>query len=406
MRADDIVNVKYVHELLEHNYGVFVPYNDALTDDTVAVNMRYLLSVVDVANEFISGAPTAYSATVYATDDAADTIVVQQAFDTLLEEVKVVDHEYPFEMTVTANVFSFDISAQGEFYVDWGDGKVETITKENTNNETYSHTYSGTAAYSVRLGGVATDYNDDILTAAISFYNNSNVSTILGNLSMIFPTLENGKNPRFYNTFANMSNLTGAIPANLFIDLKGAPVTNMFYGTFAGTTNLRGAIPEKMFGNLTGAPAEGMFHSTFRGLQQLTNAVPVALFSGITGAPAKDMFNSTFYGCSKLRGNLPTGLFAGISGQVAQGMFSSTFYNCSKLSGIDDGVFGDLKGDAQTDMFTNMFYADNKLYGYSPKINGQYLYEIWPDATKNQVGGAFYKCQKLSDYKSIPSNWR
>ncbi len=406
VHAADIVNIKYVHEMLEHNYGVFVPYNDTLTDNTVAANMRYLLSVIDVANEFISGVPTVYGASVYATDDAADTVVVQQAFDTLLKEVTAVDSEYPFEMTVTAGTFSFAISAQGEFFVDWGDGNVEMITKANTQNITYSHTYSGTATYLVRLGGLATDYNDDITTAAISFYNNSSVSTILGNLSMIFPTLENGKNPRFYNTFASMSNLSGAIPANLFIDLTGQPVTNMFYGTFNGTTNLRGAIPEKMFGDLTGVPAEGMFYSTFKGLQQLVGAIPTTLFSGITGMPAKDMFHSTFYGCSKLRGNLPTGLFAGISGQVAQGMFSQTFYGCTKLSGFDDGVFGNLTGDAQTDMFTNMFYGDNKLYGYSPKINGQYLYEIWPNATENQVGGAFYKCQKLSDYKDIPSNWK
>lgn len=404
--AADAVNVKYIHELLEHNYGVYVPYNDSLTDDTVMANMQYLLSVVDVANEFISGTPTTYSASIYATDDAADTVVTKQAFDTLLKEVQVIDHEYPFEMTVTASSLSFTMSAQGEFYIDWGDGNVETIIKTDTTNATYSHTYSGTSTYSVRIGGLATDYNDDITTATISFHNNSSISTILGNLSMIFPTLENGKNPRFYNTFAGMSGLTGAIPANLFIDLTGQPVANMFYGTFNGTTNLRGAIPENLFGKLTGAPAEGMFHSTFKGLQQLTNAIPVALFSGITGAPAKDMFHSTFYGCSKLRNNIPSGLFAGISGPVAQGMFSHTFYNCTKLSGFDDGVFGNLTGDAQTDMFTGIFYGDNKLYGYSPQINGQYLYQIWPNATQDQVGDAFYKCQKLLDYKNIPTVWR
>jgi hypothetical protein len=108
----------------------------------------------------------------------------------------------------------------------------------------------------------------------------------------------------------------------------------------------------------------------------------------------------------KLRLNVPAGLFAGISGAPASGMFSQTFYGCTKLSGIDENIFGDLTGAAQTDMFTQMFYGDNKLYGNSPRINGKYLYEIWPNATQNQVGDAFYKCSKLSDYKSIPTTWR
>ncbi len=118
------------------------------------------------------------------------------------------------------------------------------------------------------------------------------------------------------------------------------------------------------------------------------------------------MFHGTFYGCSKLRSNIPTGLFAGISGAPAQGMFSQTFYQCTKITGIDANVFGDLTGAAQTDMFKQTFYGNNKMYGYSPQINGQYLYEIWPNAIQAQVGGAFYKCQKLSDYRSIPSAWR
>ena len=107
-----------------------------------------------------------------------------------------------------------------------------------------------------------------------------------------------------------------------------------------------------------------------------------------------------------MRNNIPAGLFAGISGPPAEGMFYQTFYKCTKLGGIDDGVFGDLSGDAQPNMFVGTFYSDNKLYGYSPKINGQYLYEIWPNATQNQVGDAFYKCNKLSDYNTMPNVWR
>lgn len=405
--AAEIASVRYVHELLEHNYGVYVPVNDTLTDADLDVpaNMEYLLTVVDIANEFITGVRTAYSSTVYATDDAADTVVTIQAYDTLLKEVEAVDYEYPFEMTVSGGSLSFTISAQGVFYIDWGDGTQETITKPDTQNVTYSHSFAGYETYAVRLGGLATDYNDDITTAAISFYGDSSISTIQGNLSKIFPTLENGKNPRFYQTFAN-TDITGVIPANLFIDLVGAPVENMFYRTFYGSNGFRGAVPEALFGTMTGAPAPAMFYETFRGMTQLTGSLPQNLFSSITGAPAENMFYATFYGCSKLRGTLPTGAFAGISGAPAPGMFDQTFANCSKLSGMEDDLFGDLSGEPQSNMFYRTFYGDRKLYGQSTRINGRALYEIWPDATSAQVGGMFGSCNKLSDYRSIPSVWR
>ena len=404
--AAEIASMRYVHELLEHNYGVYVPVNDTLTDADldVPVNMKYLLTVVDFANEFITGVPTTYGSSAYATEDAADTVVTIQAYDTLLKEVEAVDYEYPFEMTVSGSL-SFTISAQGDFYIDWGDGTQETISKPDTTNTTYTHSFAGYGTYSVRLGGLATDYNDDITTAAISFYGDSSISTIQGNLSRIFPTLENGKNPRFYQTFAN-TDITGAIPANVFIDLVGAPVENMFYRTFYGSNGFRGAIPESLFGTMTGAPAPRMFYETFRGVSQLTGGVPVKLFSSITGAPAEEMFYGTFYGLSKLRGEIPTGAFAGISGEPAPGMFNQTFANCSKLSKLGEDIFGNLSGTAQTNMFYRTFYGDKKLTGYSVKLNGQYLYQIWPNATSAQVGGMYSSCNKLSDYRSIPSAWR
>lgn len=407
--AAEIATIGYVHELLEHNYGVYVPMNDTLTDadkDTPA-NMEYLLYVVDIANEFVTGGRTNYSSSVYATDDAADIIATKQAFDTLLKEIEAVNHDFPFEMTVTGDSVSFTLSAQGEFYIEWGDGSQETIIKTDTTNQTYSHSYSSSnyEGYLVRLAGLATDYNDDVTTATISFYNNSSISTIQGNLSMIFPTLANGKNPRFYQTFAGTS-ITGAIPANLFVDLTGAPVENMFYRTFYGSNGFRGTIPESLFGTMTGAPAKAMFYETFRGVSQLNGSVSEKLFSSITGAPAENMFYGTFYGLSKLRGKVSDGVFSGISGAPAPGMFNQTFANCSKLSALGANIFGDISGDPQPNMFYRTFYGDKKLTGYSAQINGKYLYEIWPDATSAQVGDMYSSCNKLSDYRSIPTVWR
>ena len=35
--------------------------------------------------------------------------------------------------------FTFKPSAAGTFYIDWGDGNIQTITKNDTTNTTYSH---------------------------------------------------------------------------------------------------------------------------------------------------------------------------------------------------------------------------------------------------------------------------
>ena len=40
------------------------------------------------------------------------------------------------------------------------------------------------------------------------------------------------------------------------------------------------------------------------------------------------------------------------------------------------------------------------------RMNGQYLYEIWPNAMWLQVSGMYYNATGLSDYSSIPSAWK
>ena len=87
-------------------------------------------------------------------------------------------------------------------------------------------------------------------------------------------------------------------------------------------------------------------------------------------------------------------------------MFYRTFYNCSNLTGIDDGVFGVLTGTPQNQMFTETFYRNYALGGDSVKSGGRYLYEIWPDATKNHVGGMYKLATGLSDYSAIPNAWK
>ena len=74
-RGAEMVNVEYIHQYLNTRWGIDLPYNPELTNPKVAANMKYLLTVVDIANEYLNGKKTtSYGTGAYATLAAADTI--------------------------------------------------------------------------------------------------------------------------------------------------------------------------------------------------------------------------------------------------------------------------------------------------------------------------------------------
>ena len=528
-----IANVEYVHKMIEQTWDITVPYNSALNSVKQIANMKYLLSTIDVANHMLNGsATTDYGNGEFATLQVANTDTVNTAVETLIVGDGTTERNYKFFITTTSNTtsFGFYISAAGEFYVDWGDGTRNKITRTNTQNLEYSHNYSTAGTYTIKIGGKATAYNTFSNIAAISFYVNSSqtkIASIDGSLGAIFGTLPDAteKQPRFYQTFYGAYDMTGSIPSDLFAGISGAPASFMFYGTFRGCSGLTsipdglfgnltgapawgmfqetfygcsgltsipsdlfagisgapasymfdstfyycsrltGAIPAGLFGNLSGAPAERMFNSTFNGCSGLTGAIPDGLFgnltgvpadsmfsdtflgcsgltsipsdlfagisgapagsmfsdtfagcsgltsipsdlvAGISGAPASYMFYGTFRGCSGLTGAIPDGLFGNLTGAPASYMFNSTFYGCSGLTSIPENLFGNISGTAQDYMFSRTFYNCTSLTGPSARINGQYLYEIWPDATY-QFNDMYYNATGLSDYSAMPTVWK
>ncbi|MBQ2017817.1 MAG: hypothetical protein II208_04830, partial [Alphaproteobacteria bacterium] len=213
------------------------------------------------------------------------------------------NHEFWGVMPVTE--FGFDLGASGTFYVDWGDGTTETIKKDNTDAVTYTHDYGTTSGtYTVKIGGLATDYSDDEYTPAISFgvdigassaYSQA-ITEISGSLGAIFSTLSDGSQPRFPSLFYRAS--FAEIPSGLFDGIHGAPVSNMFEEAFGACHNLT-SIPENLFAGITGN-APYMFSYTFNYCSDLTS-IPENLFSGITGA-AEGMFGGTFAYCFNLTG--------------------------------------------------------------------------------------------------------
>lgn len=521
------VNVEYIHKLIKDRWYVDIAFANEAQIRNIA-NMKYLLAAIDIANYKINGwSSTNWANSTYATMQVADTVAAQYAVENLIKSI-----QFPFSIktTKTTQDFQFSMSAKGTFYVNWGDGTEEVIERTNTTEVVYSHTYDEKREYTIKLDGKATAYSNESLMPAISFKENPNIAEISGSLGIVFPTLPNGSQPKFYYTFADTPNLGGQIPPSLFVGLSGQPIKNMFYGTFYGAKNLTGQIPAELFAVIEGKPTEGIFYRTFEKCTGLTGSIPDNLFATISGDPARDMFHATFAGCTGLTGSIPSGLFAGISGPPAQRMYNGTFsecsgltgyiaealfghfdgppqelmfgntlfacsgltghipsdlfkgihgqpakrmfegtfnscsgldgtipaelfsdiegvpaekmfyntfagcanlsgeipsglfakisgdaaiqmfyrtfYNCQKLSRIQDGVFGVLGGAAQSQMFSETFYRNYALTGPSAKSNGKYLYEIWPDATKAQVGKAYESATGLSDYADIPAQWK
>ena len=365
-----IVNVEYIHKLIEQQYGITVPYNSELTNPHVAANMKYLLTTIDAANSILNGEQiTDYGNGEYATNVATDTVAA-------LEMVRDHVRDYKFFATTSPDTtsFSFSISASGVFHIDWGDGTRQSYRKNNTTTTTYSHEYADAGEYVIKIGGYRTGGN------SISFKNNLNLAKIDGSLGAIFSTIKNKNgtvnNPSFMSLFSGCTNLSGTIPPDLFKGIYGQPASSMFYFGFYGAKNITGEIPSGLFGDLYGNPTQSLFQHTFNG-------------------------------CSNLTGNIPSNLFGKLYGQAYRWTFYGTFAGCSGLTGsIPENLFGDIYGDLSNNTFSATFSACSGLTGSSAKINGKYLYEIWPDATATQVGAMYRQATGLTDYADIPTAWK
>ena len=313
--------------------------------------------------------------------------------------------------------FSFKISAAGEYTIDWGDGNVESIVKTDTENMTFSHTYTSGGVHTIGIGGDATEYytspNGNSYQPAISFANNTNVAKLVGSLGAIFGgsaewmfsnTFSNctslteipenlfsgqrsGADRMFYGTFRGCTSLT-EVPANLFSGITDS-AEYMFYHTFDGCTSLT-SITGSPFPNLTGS-APSMFSNTFANCTSLTN-IPRDLFAGVSGS-ATDMFSNTFANCTSLT-NIPKELFSGISGG-AEGMFDHTFHNCTSLVDIPATLFSGINTSAYQ-MFNQTFRNCSSL----TEIPGTLFQNIKGESAQEVFSGTFANCTSLT---SVPN---
>ncbi len=255
-----------------------------------------------------------------------------------------------FWIVTTPNTvdFSFNMTAKGDFTVDWGDGNIEPISRTDTTEATYTHTYDIAGEYTIGFDGVATGYNSHWSTSVFNFKNNKNLAAIYGSLGALFPSFATGAQPSYYSTFHGCSNLASEIPPELFRGNYGTMRGYaMFRQVFSGCSKLSGQIPPNLFSDMEGCIEHTGFASLFQGCKSLTGEIPEDLFAGFTGFCSSDsfQFSTTFNGCSGLTGEIPEKLFSRIVADASKNQyaFNSTFGGCKNLTGfIPPGLFSGI----------------------------------------------------------------
>jgi hypothetical protein len=209
--------------------------------------------------------------------------------------------------------------------------------------------------------------------------------------------------------FTGLSNHTLMLRGDLRTT-DGNPGGCAFY--LKATTTLIGASGSfaSILGGADGsivATAPYMFFSMFENCGKLAS-IGADLFRNIVGPPRENMFPACFYNCNDLAA-LPAGLFSGIAGPAAVGCFSGCFGADSPgtgLTSIPDKLFAGLTGPAANWMLNQAFLNRSLLTGPSASTNSGKLYTRFPNATVTQVGSCYAGCTGLSDYASIPDNWK
>ena len=329
----------------------------------------------------------------------------------LLTDGECVQIEFEPEFTITTTklsadtTFRFTLAVAGTFYIDWGDGKTQVIEKTTVAEEVIEHTYADSGTYTIGLAGDATGYNAGINISSIRFSHDTNsdvngwkyIAGIDGSLGAIFGTIENPTltsqtQPRFRYTFSGCTNLTSAIPPELFSGIYGAPVDRMFMGLFNECSKMSGTLPSELFADLSGQITENMFRQSFNSCAGLTGSIPADFFGGLSGELRNSSLYRTFYGCSKLSGYIEPALFAN---------FTESSTATTQMSGVFTNTGLDTVCPANTYNYDNVFndYFDGRVScspcpnnGLSVSGENSEISACYLDAVCSDVGQGTQQC--------------
>jgi hypothetical protein len=283
---------------------------------------------------------------------------------------------FVFKITTTSanTVFTVPLVDYGgltpTLNIGWGDGNTSPLITSSTSPNRI-HTYVTPGTYTITISGFMPGFK---------VANNSAIRNLITEL--VQWGIVGLRTIDFYGCI----NLT-AIPGSASLSGVGGytglnEVIN--FTAFMQGTRLS-AIPADIFDY---SPNATIFSNTFSSILTLTT-VPNGLFNTVVKATT---FASCFFGCTSLT-TTPTNLF---DQNINAVNFSGTFYNCRALTNVIQFTY-----NTNVTIFSNVYYmstTSNALTGTAP--------EIWNRTPTPTGTRAFYNCTGLTNYASIPSNFK
>lgn len=283
---------------------------------------------------------------------------------------------FVFRITTTAanTVFTCPLSDYGGLTpvlnINWGDGNVSALITSSSSVDRI-HTYSSAGTYTITISGFMPGFTVN---------NNSGIRNLITEL--VQWGIVGLRAVNFYGC-VNLTVIPGSDDLDLVGGYTGLGEVVSFANFMRGTRIT--AIPSDIFDY---SPNATTFTDTFSSITTLTT-VPSGLFDAVTSATT---FASCFFGCTALT-SVPSTLF---DLNVTAVNFSGTFRNCRSLTNVLQFTF-----NTNVTIFNNVYNMSstaNALTGNAP--------ELWNRTPTPSGTDAFNNCTGLSNYASIPLNFK
>ncbi len=391
--AGQIANVKYTHDYITQATGITVTKN-AGASDTSPVNMSYLLTAIDAANNPTRSTyslSTTYRSGGSATTNAVDTDTVINGIATLYNckgpggyksgtKCLICPKDYycpsgselsiscstvgtgyitdstgsslssqchasvpPFSVLVnsgTESSFTVPVITGGTSYnyvVYWGDGTSNSYTTGGNKTHTYP---AANTDYTINISGTLYD------NAAGSSTKNAALIRFDG-----YTTNNNIKKTK--QILSDYMNLFPGSDTSA-LSITGAKDYFMYQMFYANSNFL--SISDDFLSGFTGTPGSYFLYSTF--YQSGLSAIPTNFLSGITGAQKDYFLYYTFYACANIT-SIPSNFLSGVTGSQGNYFLVETFEN-TNITTIPSNFLSGLTG-AQGTRFMNGTFIGTKL---------------------------------------------
>jgi hypothetical protein len=292
----------------------------------------------------------------------------------LVESSSTQSYPFVFKVTTTSAGVTFTLplvdfgALTPNISVTWGDGNSNTITSSTSGGRI--HTYASAGTYTVSVYGNMPGFKVNNNVAIRSLITELVQWGVVGLRTFDFYGCNNLTAIPGSGTLSGVGGYTGLSEVTTF--------TSAFRGT--GITS----IPTDLFNY---SPNAVNISATFQSIA--ITSIPSGLFNSV---PLVTNFSSCFSNCTLLT-TVPSNLFDNCPNVVN---FSSTFQNCRLLTSPLQFTYN-LSVSTFVSVY-NMSTTTNSMSGTAP--------EIWNRIPAPAGTNAFNNCLGLSNYASIPANFK